>query len=163
MFRDIYLIIRRKNMIRMSLSAESLRKIDALILHDEYLRNNKKLQQKIITLIQEVLEDVKSESEELRATIVDAFIMEYKRTQAKKCGKIRDNKYAPFREYFKDLQKKIFIKAKENGKCLSANAFVYWFLENKPEDVIIPYKISNQQHKLLRLAQENNREFRKYP
>lgn len=150
-------------MIKISLSAESLRKIDALILHDEYLRNNKKLQQKIITLIQEVLEDVKSESEELRATIVDAFIMEYKRAQARKCGKMRDNKYAPFREYFKCLQKEMFMKLKKEGKDLRANVFVYWFLENKPEDVIIPYKISNQQHKLLRLAQENNREFRKYP
>jgi hypothetical protein len=44
---------------------------------------------------------------------------------------------------------------------MTANGFVTWFLENIPDEIIIPYKESNQYHKLIRLAEENNREFKK--
>lgn len=44
---------------------------------------------------------------------------------------------------------------------MTANSFVAWFIENIPSEIIIPYKESNQYHKLIKLAEENNREFRK--
>lgn len=83
-------------------------------------------------------------------------------SKRKKRGKARDNEYAPFREYFKNLQQQKFIEFKNAGLVLKASEFLHWFLENKIEEIVIPYKKSNQYHKLIGLAQENNREFKKY-
>jgi len=44
---------------------------------------------------------------------------------------------------------------------MTANGFVGWFLENIPDEVTIPYKPSNQYNKLIKLAEENNRELKK--
>ncbi len=44
---------------------------------------------------------------------------------------------------------------------MTANGFVGGFLENIPDEVIIPYKPSNQYNKLIKLAEENNRELKK--
>ena len=91
-----------------------------------------------------------------------AVITEDRKSQAKKRGKARDNKYAPFRKYFKNLQQQKFIEFKNAGLVLKASEFLYWFLENKTEEIVIPYKKSNQYYKLIGLAQDNNREFKKY-
>lgn len=44
---------------------------------------------------------------------------------------------------------------------MTANSFVAWFLENMSDEIVIPYKESNRHHKLIKLAEVNNREFRK--
>ncbi|MBR5482455.1 MAG: hypothetical protein IKV11_00145, partial [Alphaproteobacteria bacterium] len=79
-----------------------------------------------------------------------------------KRGYARDKKYAPFREYFKQLQRERFIIYQKQGKIMSANGFVLWFLNNQPKDMEIPYSRSNLKNKLIQLAQKNNREFKNF-
>ena len=45
-------------------------------------------------------------------------------------------------------------------KKFNENSFVEWFLENKVNEVQIPYVKQNQKNKLRQLAQQNNREFK---
>ena len=44
---------------------------------------------------------------------------------------------------------------------MSANSFVYWFLQHKEKEIEIPYQKSNLQNQLYQLARLNNREFKK--
>jgi hypothetical protein len=97
----------------------------------------------------------------LHAATIDAIVQEDRKAQAKKRCKARDSKYAPFREYFKNLQQRRFNEYQKAGKRLSANRFVEWFLENTAENIEIPYRQNNLKNKLLQLAQTNNREFKK--
>ena len=144
------------------LPPKALRKFDAICLHNEYLHQNKALQQQLLDCMADMMTEAREYWSKLHATTIDAVITEDRKSQAKKRGKARDNKYAPFREYFKNLQQQKFIEFKNAGLVLKASEFFYWFLENKTEDIVIPYKKSNQYHKLIGLAQENNREFKKY-
>lgn len=139
----------------------ALRKFDAMCLHNEYLRENKELQQQILSWATDLLEEARDDWGKLHATTFEAIIAEDRKAQAKKRGKARDNKYAPFREYFRKVQKERFMEYKKAGLVLKASEFLRWFLENN-ENIVIPYKKSNQNHKLIGLAQENNREFKKY-
>ena len=138
-----------------------LRKFDAMCLKNEKLHQNKELQQQILSWAAELLEEARDNWGKLHATTMDAVVAEDRRSQAQKRGKARDNKYAPFREYFKKVQREKFMEYKKAGLVLKASEFLRWFLENN-ENIIIPYKKSNQHHKLIGLAQENNREFKKY-
>ena len=97
----------------------------------------------------------------LHATTIDAVITEDRKAQAKKRGKAKDNKYAPFREYFKNLQQQRFNEYYKQGQEMSANSFVTWFLAYNQTDIEIPYRQSNLKSKLIQLAQANNREFKK--
>ena len=109
-----------------------------------------------------MLAEARGQWGETHSTTIDAIVTEDRKTQARKRGKARDNKYAPFRKYFKQVQKERFLEYKKAGLTLKSGEFLRWFLENRTEDIVIPYKKSNQNHKLLQLAQENNREFKKY-
>lgn len=140
---------------------KSERKLANLFRTEPLLNQNKELQDKIISLIKETLKEARDEWCDIRATTVDAIITCDRKAEAIKRGKARNKKYEPFREYFKRLQQKHFLEHEKIGKKMTANSFVAWFLENIPNEVIIPYKKSNQYHKLIRLAEENNREFRK--
>ncbi len=144
------------------LPPKALRKFDAICLHNKYLHENKALQQQILDCMVDMLTEAREYWSKLHATTIDAVITEDRKSQAKKRGKARDNKYAPFREHFKNLQQQKFIEFKNAGLVLKASEFLYWFLENKTEEIVIPYKKSNQYHKLIGLAHENNREFKKY-
>lgn len=140
----------------------ALRKFDYMCLHNVYLRRNKELQQQILSWASDMLTEDRDIHGKICGTMIDAAVKEDRRSQAKKRGQARDNKYAPFREYFKNLQYKKFTEAKNKGYILKASVFLQWFWMNEAERVIIPYKKGNQYHKLLELAQENNREFKKY-
>ena len=94
-------------------------------------------------------------------SILDTIITCDRKKEAKRKALIKDEKYAPFREYFKNLQYKKFISYQKQGKNLSASAFVRYFLKSKAHVVDIPYKNSNWEIKLNQLAQANNREFKK--
>ena len=72
-----------------------------------------------------------------------------------KGSKKRASKYTLFRAYFKEEQRKAFLK---NPK-LVARRFAIEFKNNHPNE--IPYTPSNREHKLIKLAEENNREFKK--
>ena len=137
----------------------ALRKFDAMCLHNEYLHENKELRQQILSWAADMLTEAREEWGVLHATTIEAVVVEDRKAQAKKRGKARDNKYAPFREYFKNLQQRRFNEYQKAGQRLSANRFVEWFLENTAENIEIPYRQSNLKNKLIQLAQANNREF----
>ena len=108
-----------------------------------------------------MLEEARADWSDMHNAILDAVITCDSRKEAIRRGKARDNKYAPFRKYFKELQKQKFAEYQKLGKKMTANGFVGCFLENIPDKVIIPYKPSNQYNKLIKLAEENNRELKK--
>ena len=139
----------------------ALRRFDAMCLHNEYLHENKELRQQILSWAADMLTEAREEWGVLHATTIEAVVVEDRKAQAKKRGKARDNKYAPFREYFKNLQQRRFNEYQKAGQRLSANRFVEWFLENTAENIEIPYRQSNLKNKLIQLAQANNREFKK--
>lgn len=140
---------------------KAARKLNMLILHNEALAKDKSLQEKIIAWGLDMLEEARTDWSDMRASILDSIITCDRRKEAHKRGKARDNKYAPFREYFRNLQEQKFIEYQKSGKKMTANGFVGWFLENIPDEVTIPYKPSNQYNKLIKLAEENNRELKK--
>lgn len=137
----------------------ALRKFDSMCLHTPKLRQDSDLQQQILNWAADLLTEAREEWGALHATTIDAVITEDRKTQAKKRGKARDNKYAPFREYFKNLQQQRFNEYYKQGQKMSANSFVTWFLAYNQTDIEIPYRQSNLKSKLIQLAQANNREF----
>ena len=144
-----------------TLPFKAARKLNMLIIHNEALAKDKNLQQKIITWAEDMLEEAHADWSDIHNTVLDTIIICDRRKEAKRKALIKDEKYAPFREYFKNLQYKKFISYQKRGKMLSASAFVRYFLKNKAQLVDIPYKNSNWETKLNQLAQANNREFKK--
>lgn len=144
-----------------TLPLKAARKLNLLILQNEALAKNKSLQEKIIAWSLDMLEEARADWSDMHNAILDAVITCDRRKEAIRRGKARDNKYAQFRKYFKELQKQKFAEYQKLGKKMTANGFVGWFLENIPDEVIIPYKPSNQYNKLIKLAEENNRELKK--
>ena len=140
---------------------KALRKFDEMCLHNGYLHQNKDFQQQILSWAAELLEEARDNWGKLHATTFEAIVAEDRKAQAQKRGKARDNKYAPFREYFKQVQKERFLEYKKAGQKLTANRYVEWFLENLSENIKIPYRESNIKNKLVQLAQINNRELKK--
>ena len=136
-------------------------KLNMLIMHNEALAKDKSLQEKIIAWGLDMLEEARTDWSDLHNTVLDAVITCDRKQEAKRKALIKDEKYAPFREYFKNLQYKKFISYQKQGKNLSASAFVRYFLKSKAHVVDIPYKNSNWEIKLNQLAQANNREFKK--
>ena len=139
----------------------ALRKFDAMCLHSPELRQDRELQKQILNWAADMLLEAREEWGELHVITIDTVVTEDRKAQAKKRCKARDNKYAPFREYFKNLQQKRFNEYQKVGQKLSANRFVEWFLENTAENIKIPYRKSNMKNKLIQLAQITNREFKK--
>ena len=125
------------------------------------LEERKFIQEQILNWLSIILHNRKKEWIANRQTSVEILYSMDKKTEAIKRGKARDKKYASFREYFKNLQEQRYIKYLKQGKIMSANSFVVWFLEHLPKDVEIPYRKSNLKNKLIQLAQANNREFKK--
>ena len=144
-----------------TLPFKAARKLNMLIMHNNALAKDKSLQEKIIAWALDMLEEARTDWSDLHNTVLDAVITCDRRKEAKRKALIKDEKYAPFREYFKNLQYKKFISYQKRGKMLSASTFVRYFLKNKAQLVDIPYKNSNWEIKLNQLAQANNREFKK--
>ena len=124
-------------------------------------RKNKELQKTITDWAKEMLTEARAEWCAMRAITIESVIKTDRKQQATNRGTRRDEKYVPFREYFKNLQRQRYISYKNAGQKMTANGFVRWFLENPPQDIKIPYCKENQKNKLIQLAQANNREFKK--
>ena len=139
----------------------ALRKFDEMCLHNEYLRQNKEFQQQMLNWAADMLKEARAEWSERRNDTIESIIECHTRSEAKRKSDIKDQKYAPFREYFKKVQREQFDIALQNGYKLTANSFVEWFLANKADKIQIPYVEQNQKNKLRQLAQQNNREFKK--
>jgi len=142
------------------LPIRALHKFDTICLHDKYLHQNIAFQQQILRWAADMLTEAREDWGKIHATTIDKVVKEDRKMQAKKRGEARDNKYAPFRKYFKQIQKEKFDEALKNGDKLTANGFARWFLKNRANDMKIPYEESNKLHKLIRLAEANNREFK---
>ena len=138
------------------------RKLAHLFRKSPLLKQNVELQQQIILWAKEMLKEARKEWNEIRVISVESIIYCNSKKEAIKRGYARDKKYAPFREYFKQLQRERFIIYQKQGKIMSANGFVLWFLNNQPKDMEIPYSRSNLKNKLIQLAQKNNREFKNF-
>lgn len=138
----------------------ALRKFDVMCLHSPKLRQDRKLQQQILNWAADMLIEAREEWGELHNDTIESVIKCHTSSEAKRKSEIKDQKYAPFREYFKQIQQEKYEFALQNGSKLTANSFVDWFLENKT-DIQIPYVEQNQKNKLRQLAQQNNREFKK--
>ena len=139
---------------------KTLRKFDAMCLHNPKLRQNRELQQQLLSWAADMLLDAREEWGELHDTTIDAVIKTHHQEKAHKGAVARDKKYAEFRENFAKIQKEKYNEVLQNSGKLTANSFVDWFLENKT-DIQIPYVEQNQKNKLRQLAQANNREFKK--
>lgn len=138
----------------------ALRKFDVMCLHNEYLHENKKLRQQILSWAANMLTEAREEWGDIHAATIDAVIKTHHREKAHKGAVVRDKKYAEFREKFAEIQKEKYKDALQIGIKLTANSFVDWFLANKT-DIQVPYVEQNQKNKLRQLAQQNNREFTK--
>ena len=131
------------------------------------LQNNKtdinltQMQTQIMNLINIILYKSRGQWNEMRQNSIAALCKCERKTCARKARKLRDEKYAPFREYFKQIQYKKFMQYYQAGKILSANFFAMWYLKHKSEEMQIPYVKQNITNKLVQLAQKNNREFKK--
>lgn len=139
----------------------ALRKFDAMCLHNEYLHQNKEMQQQILSWAADMLAEAREHWGDIHATTMDAVIKTHHREKAHKGAVVRDKKYAEFREKFAEIQKEKYKDALQIGIKLTANGFVEWFLTNKANEAKIPYVEQNQKNKLIQLAQANNREFKK--
>ena len=138
----------------------ALRKFDVMCLHSPKLHQDRELQQQILNWAADMLIEAREEWGELHNDTIESVIKCHTSSEAKRKSEIKDQKYAPFREYFKQIQQERHEFALQNGSKLTANSFVDWFLENKT-DIQIPYVEQNQKNKLRQLAQQNNREFKK--
>ena len=138
----------------------ALRKFDVMCLHSPKLHQDRELQQQILNWAVDMLTESREEWRKLHNDTIESVIKCHTSSEAKRKSEIKDQKYAPFREYFKQIQQEKYEFALQNGSKLTANSFVDWFLENKT-DIQIPYVEQNQKHKLRQLAQQNNREFKK--
>ena len=143
------------------LPPKALRKFDAMCLKNEKLHQSKELQLQILSWATDTLEEARAEWSERRNDTIESIIECHTRSEAKRKSDIKDQKYAPFREYLKKVQREQFDIALQNGYKLTANSFVEWFLANKANEIQIPYVEQNQKNKLRQLAQQNNREFKK--
>lgn len=123
--------------------------------------NFSQLQAQIVNLINIILYKNREQWSETRKDSIESLCKCERKNCARKARKLRDEKYAPFREYFRKIQYEKFMQYHENGKILSANYFAMWYLTHKSEDMPIPYVKQNIANKLVQLAQNNNREFKK--
>lgn len=108
-----------------------------------------------------ILHHARKDWEELRRYSIKSLYLSDKKNEAVKRAQARDAKYAPFRQQFKKIQLDKFLEFHKSGKKLKANYFVSWFLRNSNLRFQIPYVKSNYLNKLIQLAQQNNREFKK--
>ena len=132
----------------------ALRKFNAMCLHSPKLHQDKEMQQQILSWAADMLKEARAEWSERRNDTIESIIECHTRSEAKRKSDIKDQKYAPFREYFKKVQREQFDIALQNGYKLTANSFVKWFLANKANEMQIPYIEQNQKNKLRQLAQQ---------
>lgn len=89
-----------------TLPLKAARKLNLLILQNEALAKNKSLQEKIIAWSLDMLEEARADWSDMHNSVLDAVITCDRRKEAIKRGKARDNRYAPFRKYFRNCKSK---------------------------------------------------------
>ena len=79
---------------------KSLHKLNTLFLHNEFLRNDKKLQQQIIDWAKELLAENREEWDKLHEISFEAIIKHGRTIDAKHRSAIKDKKIRPFSRVF---------------------------------------------------------------
>ena len=141
--------------------ADKLRKLDFVFHTFSQKPDTKVLQQQITNWMILTITDERKHWQKSRNTSVEILCKINRSQEAQKRAQSRDKKYAPFREYFKKIQRQRFVKYMKLGQKMTANSFVLWFLKTKAAKISIPYSQINLESKLNQLAQANNREFKK--
>lgn len=142
-------------------SNQDMRFLDILFLNAGKNHDLNLLKKQVINWAGVILHQKRKNWEDSRRTSIDILCTLRQKEKAKKYRKLRDEqKYAPFRKFFKELQKQKYLEGQKKNKPLSARGFAKWFLENTPPHIEIPYVKQNQFNKLNQLAQQNNREFK---
>lgn len=143
------------------ISSKHLRLLDN-IFRKHYLPDaSPDFQKQIIKWAKVVLSEERKNWAESRADLIDIWWHLNRKEEAQKRAIAKNKRYEPFKKVFKKLQKQQIEKYQKADKTLSANAFVMWFMKNKADSMKIPYLKSNQTNQLIKLAQINNREFKK--
>ena len=140
---------------------DKLRKLDFIFRQFNQTQDTKALQSQVTNWIILSITDERQHWQKSRKESVEVLCKINRSQEAQKRAQSRDKKFAPFREYFKKIQRQRFNKYMKLGKKLTANGFVLWFLKTKAAKISIPYRQSNWESKLNQLAQANNREFKK--
>ena len=105
----------------------ALRKFDVMCLHNEYLHENKELRQQILSWAADMLKEARAEWSERRNVTIESIIECHMRSEAKRKSDIKDQKYVPFREYLKKVQREQFDIALQNEFSLDENiALAKW-------------------------------------
>lgn len=102
--------------------SKALRKFDAICLHNEYLHQNKELQRQLLDCMADMLTEARKEWGELHKDTIESVIKCHTISEAKRKSVIKDQKYAPFRGYFKQIQQEKYEFALQNGSRLTANS-----------------------------------------
>ena len=95
---------------------KSERKLADLFRTEALLNQNKKLQDKITSLIKETLKEARDEWCDMRATTLDAFIKVHQRTNARKGGIERDKNTNYLEKNLQKYKKNILLKQIKTGK-----------------------------------------------
>ena len=117
---------------------KSLRKLNSIIIRNEYFRQDKILQQQIIAWAKDLMSECRNEWQMMRATTIKAIIQKDRKTEAQRKANIRDKKYAPFRKYFYQIQKNEFDKKFNEGYISTKylNKYLAWYkFVNQKNDV----------------------------
>ena len=99
---------------------KALRKFDEICLHNEYLHENKELRQQILSWAADMLKEARAEWSERRNDTIESIIECHTRSEAKRKSDIKDQKYAPFREDLKKVQREQFD--------IALQKFLFFFL-----------------------------------
>ena len=143
------------------ISNKHLRLLDDIFRTRHLPNDESEFQTQIIKWAEIVLSEERKNWAESRENLTDIWRGWNRKEEARKRAAAKNKRYEPFKKIFKQLQEEQFRKYQRAGKVLSANAFVKWFQHNKASSITIPYLESNQTNQLIKLAQINNREFKK--
>lgn len=143
------------------LSQKHLQLLNNIFRKQHHSHNLSKLQTEVLDWAQAMLSDEREAWSQLRANSVGILCQLERKDKALKRAAAKNKRYEPFKKIFKQLQEEQFKKYQKTEKVLSANAFVKWFQQNKASSMTIPYLESNQTNQLIKLAQINNRGFKK--
>lgn len=136
-----------------------LRQLDYIFIHNK-IDNSYTCKNLMVKWAESMLNECRKDWEEARNITIDSLVICREKEKARLGAKIRDKRYASFREYFKNVQKEEYMKCYKQGKTLKAKNFAKWFLANKRDDIDIPYVPQNQLNKLEQLAYYNNIKFK---
>ena len=110
---------------------DKLRKLDFIFRQFNQTQDTKALQSQITNWIILTITDERQHWQKSRKESVEVLCKINRSQEAQKRAQSRDKKFAPFREYFKKIQRQRFNKYMKLGKKLTANGFVLWFIKNQ--------------------------------